>query len=393
MTLSWWNIAVFVLGSFGHAALVVALINRTLSLKISEAFGHFCKAWHDAVIALFPIVIGVAYGLFGPRALLGGSWGDMPWLIGAYFHVCIVVGVVDPLLMFVRTNWPHPRAVLLETSTRIDYSRDVPQPPFGEGPHRRMALVPFNEALSVDFTEKELRFANLPPQWDGLSILHVSDTHFVGVIRRKWFQRVFEEAAHRPVDLVAFTGDLLDDPALVEWIPDTFGRLEAPLGRWFLLGNHDWMTGQPDAVRAAMRRAGWLDASSQTVLLEHAGATLALAGSELPWMGERPDWSGVPETAFRLALAHSPDEITWARRHQARLLLAGHNHGGQIRFPFFGPVYSPSWHGCRFSGGTYQVGSTLMHVSRGLSGRHPLRIRCAPEVTRLVLRCDESGRR
>ena len=389
MTLSWWNIAIFLSASLGHAALVVALLNRLLSLRISEAFGHYCKAWHDAVILLFPLAVGWFYGLWGPRAFFGGSWGETPWLVGAYFYLCAVTGIVDPLIMLVRTNWPRPRALRRETSERFDYSKDVPQPPFGEGPHRRMALVPFNEALTVEFSEKELALAGLPAEWDGLSLLHISDTHFVGVVRREWFARVFEEAARHPVDLVVFTGDLLDDPALVEWIPDTFGRLDAPLGKWFLLGNHDWMTGRPEVVRQALRRAGWRDASSATVLFEHLGRTLAIAGSELPWMGERPDWSGVPEGAFRLALAHSPDEIGWARRHRADLLLAGHNHGGQIRFPFFGPVYSPSWHGCRYSGGTYHVAPTVMHVSRGLSGRHPLRIRCAPEVTRLVLRCEK----
>jgi predicted MPP superfamily phosphohydrolase len=67
-------------------------------------------------------------------------------------------------------------------------------------------------------------------------------------------------------------------------------------------------------------------------------------------------------------------------------VLAGHVHGGQIRFPLIGATFVPSRFSRRYDCGTFYEAPTLMHVSRGLAGQHPLRIRCRPEVTRIVLK-------
>jgi predicted MPP superfamily phosphohydrolase len=66
-------------------------------------------------------------------------------------------------------------------------------------------------------------------------------------------------------------------------------------------------------------------------------------------------------------------------------MLAGHNHGGQVRLPLVGPLISPSLYGTRYSGGVYYEAPTLLHVSRGISGEHPLRWNCLPELAQLVL--------
>jgi hypothetical protein len=111
-------------------------------------------------------------------------------------------------------------------------------------------------------------------------------------------------------------------------------------------------------------------------------------------MGRQPDLGLVPPEAFRLLLSHTPDNITWARRHRVNLMLSGHNHGGQVRLPGFGPVYSPSQYGCHYASGVFWEQPTLLYVSRGISGKHPLRWNCLPELTRLVLRAadvEESG--
>jgi predicted MPP superfamily phosphohydrolase len=111
-------------------------------------------------------------------------------------------------------------------------------------------------------------------------------------------------------------------------------------------------------------------------------------------MGAHPDFGASQNDAqadtikrpFRLLLSHTPDCLNEARRQKVDLMLAGHNHGGQVVLPVIGPVYSPSLSGCRYSGGTFWAPPTLLQVSRGLSGRHPLRINCRPEITRLILR-------
>jgi predicted MPP superfamily phosphohydrolase len=112
-----------------------------------------------------------------------------------------------------------------------------------------------------------------------------------------------------------------------------------------------------------------------------------LAGDEQPWFGTAPDLSTAPspEEAFRILVAHTPDRYPWAQEHGFGLMLAGHNHGGQIRIPLLGPIVSPSRYGVKYASGVFHEPPTTLHVSRGLSALHLLRFNCQPELTKLVL--------
>jgi predicted MPP superfamily phosphohydrolase len=120
--------------------------------------------------------------------------------------------------------------------------------------------------------------------------------------------------------------------------------------------------------------------------IEVRGQPLVVVGHEGPWLSPPPDLSDCPVGPFRLCLSHTPDNIAWARRAGIDLMLSGHVHGGQIRFPVIGSMLVPSRYGRRYDCGVFAEGPTLLHVSRGLSGEHPLRYGCRPEVTRITLR-------
>ena len=100
--------------------------------------------------------------------------------------------------------------------------------------------------------------------------------------------------------------------------------------------------------------------------------------------------ASVEPNVLRIGVSHSPDQIGWARRERLDLMLAGHTHGGQIRFPVIGPLVAPSHYGSQFASGVFYLKPTLMHVSRGLSGVHPFRWLCPPEVSVLTLRAKQN---
>jgi predicted MPP superfamily phosphohydrolase len=239
----------------------------------------------------------------------------------------------------------------------------------------------------LEVSTKTYALPRLPKEWDGLSIVHLADTHFLGAVSRAYFEAVCEQAIALKPDLFVFTGDLLDDPAHLNWLPETFGRLHAPFGQYFILGNHDWYLGAPEA-RAQFEQLGWIDLSSRCIELAspRSGPPIVLAGDETPWMGTHPDLRHVSSDRFRILLSHTPDNIHWARGQGIDLVLAGHTHGGQIRLPLLGPVYAPSRFGCCFASGVFWLDPTLLYVSRGISGREPIRYNCVPELTKLVLR-------
>ena len=190
-------------------------------------------------------------------------------------------------------------------------------------------------------------------------------------------------AAEMRPDLIVFTGDLLDNLDLLPWLGATFGRLTAPLGCYYSLGNHDWFFGAEE-IRQEFDRAGWINTAGRSTVLECRGHRLEIAGTELPWMGAHPAFTGGPD-AFRILLSHTPDHFAWARAQGVDLMLSGHNHGGQIVFPVFGPIFAPSRHGVRYASGAFWADPTLLYVSRGVSGRHALRLNCPPELTQIVL--------
>ena len=236
---------------------------------------------------------------------------------------------------------------------------------------------------------------SLPEPLDGLSLVHLSDLQLTGQLTRDYFHFVVDKANALRGDVVVITGDIVDREACLDWIPETLGRLEARHGVYFILGNHDKRIGDASRVRRALVQCGMVDVGGRVMTLEINGVEVHLAGNELPWFPLRADESLFAPQAratdvFRILLAHTPDQYIWAQDRAYDLMLAGHCHGGQVRLPLIGPIVSPSRFGARYASGLFSEGPTLMHVSRGISGTHPLRLNCPPELAKLVLKCAKS---
>jgi len=386
----WLNLFIFVLLAAGHTELIVTLVNRVHALRIHRETLRHLRHAHDLLLIAFPVLLVGWLGFGGPGLLTGGRWDALSWGWWLYFGLC-GCGVGGLLFSSLRNLLrPIPTVQVANHSHIVDVAARLGYAPLVDGPYRRMARVPGNEIFQLEVSEKTYRLPRLPQEWDGLSILHLSDLHYIGTVDRPYFEQVMDIAADMQADLIVFTGDLLDRQELLAWLPETLGRLSARLGCYFILGNHDWEHGlDPDETRRALSDLGWQDTAGQTLCIDHNGRTLAIGGSECPWMGEHPDFSGAPEDAFRLLLSHTPDNLPWARRQGIDLMLSGHNHGGQVVLPGIGPVYAPSRFGVRYAGGVFWEDPTLMYVTRGISGQYPLRLNCRPELTKLILRSPE----
>lgn len=371
----------------GHTQLIVSLINRMYAIPVHDRILDRVRHVFDAWMLLFPLGVLWFLGLRGPRLLTGGEWSGVP--LGWKFYLLICgFGAVGTLVAVVRWSMTRAPAVQLSNHSHfIDIEKRLGYRPVGDGRYRWLTSVPGNEAFRVQVSDKIAQPPRLPRELDELSILHLSDFHFYGAIDRPFFEEVCEIAADLRPDLIVFTGDLLDRLELTEWLPSTLGRLSAPLGRYFILGNHDWYL-DADQIRAAMVNLGWTDVAGKSVTLKFRGCEFALGGTELPWMGRHPDWNHTSREQFKILLSHTPDQLPWARRQNVDLMLSGHNHGGQVVLPIIGPVFAPSRFGVRYAGGVYWQDPTLLYVSRGISGRHPLRWRCPPEVTKIILRAS-----
>lgn len=384
--MSWLNLGLLLVLIAGHAEVWVALINRLHAKPISPDRLQQLRHIHDLLIPGFALAVLGGLGFSGPRLLFGGAWSEVAWGWSPFLLVS-AAGVVGGVYGMARYHGTRSCPIQVGEKSQTSVIRQTDGSlPVARGPFERMARLPFNEQPTVDLNRKLFAHPGLPPEFSGLRILHLSDWHFEGTITREYFEQVTEMATREVVDLVVFTGDLLDNQSCLEWLPTTLGQFSAPLGCWFILGNHDWYLEAAEA-RSCLEASGWRDATTGIHSVPYRGGQLQIAGDETPWMGRAPTFpqravrSTDASPEFRILLSHTPDNMETARQQGVDLMLSGHTHGGQVVLPVIGPVYSPSRYGCRFAGGAFWQPPTLLHVSRGLSGRHPLRWRCRPEVS------------
>jgi predicted MPP superfamily phosphohydrolase len=371
----------------GHAALAVSTLNVLYGHAYPRRLLRGFRMLHDLWL-----VVGtpwIAWLCWDAGLFTTGRWSALPLPLRTYLGVCAVVGwVAVPAALIVRWLRRPPAAQLSNHGRTLDIAALAGGRPIGPGPKRYLARLPWNEQFQLEILEKTFRLPGVPAAWDGLSIVQLSDLHFTGTVAIEYFERVVDAANELDADLVAVTGDLLDRPGCYEWVPRVLGRLRSRWGRFAVLGNHDlWYDHR--RMRRDMSAAGFCLVSGRWELAEIRGHRLAVAGTEAPWVPDLDAIAAPPAQAFRLLLSHTPDNAPWASRHGFHLMLAGHNHGGQVRLPVVGPVFMPSRYGRTFDTGAFQLGPTLLYVNRGLSGKHPLRFRCKPELTKIVLRSAE----
>lgn len=331
---------------------------------------------HDIGILLFPVLLlwTLSRSQWSFPNLLSQSFAS--WVVLAATAFGFLLLVIDAAkYQFVG----NPRGTSQTKSSVTDLRPTATEHIAGTGATAFLAKLPWNDSLKFEVTEKRLETPGYPNSTKALRILHLTDWHFCGTPGKSYYDAVVAEIEQLDFDAIVFTGDLIDCVSLQDWIPSTLGRLQAPLGRYFILGNHDWFD-DANRVRNAMAAAGWIDVGGKTTTFPHDDRTIVIAGNEKPWMGDAPDL--LTETGdFRIALCHTPDLFGWARGQGVDLVLAGHNHGGQVVLPILGPVYSPSRYSIRYAAGLFRRGDSFMHVGRGLGGIHPIRFRCLPEVT------------
>ncbi len=281
------------------------------------------------------------------------------------------------------------KAQHLAGSLFAGFSRVLRPTPPGHWLHRRLNLG--RPVSTID-----VALANLPDGAGAIELVFLSDLHagpFMGpgdlveLIRRV--------NALRP-DLVCFGGDLVDGWRSEEigYYREALALLEAPLGSYAVLGNHDYYPrGQAQACRELLEEFGVpvLDNRGQRIDLD--GGSLWLAGVEDSNEGQvdvAAALEGRRQGEPVLLLAHHPDVFIEAREHGVDLQLSGHTHGGQWRFFGWIPV-KHSRHG--YLSGLFREGDSALYVSRGVGTTvFPLRIAVPGEVALLRLLPRDTGR-
>jgi len=251
------------------------------------------------------------------------------------------------------------------------------------------------------------RYALSPPQWPSrrkLTITVIADLHAGGPdMKLPHVRRVIDTAQQLHSDLIVLLGDFNAWYRHFSWEPIAdpvwaaeLSRLNAPLGVWAVLGNHDWWH-DLKGVRSALAGVNIPVLENNAVLLGPAGQQFWLAGlgDQLAYQLGRGRFRGVDDLPGTMAqiktgdpvllLAHEPDIFPEVSDRVA-ITLAGHTHGGQIRVPLLWERYVPSRYGARYAYGHVIEGGRHLIVSGGLgTSIIPARLGVPPEIVQVTL--------
>jgi predicted MPP superfamily phosphohydrolase len=235
-----------------------------------------------------------------------------------------------------------------------------------------------------------------PRHLDGLRIAVLADIHAGGsFIDESKLRKIVERTNQLQPEMVVILGDFIAGdgrrhPLLME--PEVFAPIlkdfNAPLGIFAVLGNHDWWF-DGVKVRRALEQNGIKVLENEVLSIEARGSALWLVGLADLWT--RPQrveqtLDQVPLGAPQIALTHNPD-IFVRLPSFVPLLVAGHTHGGQVRFPIIGPVVQSSRLGERYSRGHVFENGHHLFVTTGIgTSIMPVRFNVPPEIVLLTVK-------
>jgi hypothetical protein len=259
------------------------------------------------------------------------------------------------------------------------------------------------EPHEIAVTQLDIKLKRLPTAFHNLRIAQLSDIHFSPFMTSHHLAHVVELMNAQKPDLVILTGDYVSVAisrgqkrarAEQAWpCGDVLRKIDAPLGCFAVLGNHDYAT-NAEIVSEALSSTGRIQVlRNQSIALERDGARLWLAGIDnVTRMHARPEEAlrRVPGKECTIVAVHEPDFADEMAKYPVDFQLSGHSHGGQIRFPLVGALYLPPW-AEKYPLGHYQIGELQLYTNRGIGVIEiPIRFMCPPEITLFTLKAPNA---
>ncbi|WP_028950716.1 metallophosphoesterase [Sulfurihydrogenibium subterraneum] len=215
-----------------------------------------------------------------------------------------------------------------------------------------------------------------------IKILHISDLHLNQVMREDKIKLVLDVYNKEKPDMVISTGDLVDGKVSYrKSYIELQKSMNPPLGKYAILGNHEYYTDINDAVKFHILSKFQL-LRNETVSIDNVNVAIIgvddIDGVRLGYIAEYPEkdlFKGLDKTKFVIFLKHQP-KLDKNLIGEFDLMLSGHTHGG-VLFPvryILRKIFIADF-------GFVNIGGSYVFVSRGVgTGGPPIRIGCPPDV-------------
>ncbi len=259
-----------------------------------------------------------------------------------------------------------------------------------------LAALGVHQAIRVPpLKDVEIAIHGLAPQFDGYTILQLTDLHISRLFPAPWTRAVVDRANALGANLIVVTGDLIDGTlaarrADVEPLRD----LRAADGIYVIPGNHEYFFGDR-AWMAHFTAMGMRVLANDHTVIDRNGGQLVLAGvtdlTAAQTGQPAPDLAaaikGAPDGVPVILLDHQPKDARRAAAQGVALQLSGHTHGGMV----IGLDRLAALANGGFISGRYQVDGMTLYVNNGtaLWPGFALRLGRPSELTRITLRRAE----
>jgi len=254
----------------------------------------------------------------------------------------------------------------------------------------------------VELIERPIQLKGLPEAFEGMRIVQLSDIHLDEFSEPVFIRHVVHRINALEPDMVLLTGDYVSEGILstrkfaigAAWHCANILKELTCAQVYAVLGNHDVGVSARE-VSTALRDNGIPVLVNTCLPIERGNARFWLAGLQDPVVGIPDPDRAIPTKIRGLAnepvvlMCHAPDYVDTLLRHPASrsvgLMLSGHTHGGQVRFPLVGALELPVM-GKRYVHGLFPLGGLQLYVNRGIGTIGlPFRLNCPPEITVITL--------
>lgn len=208
----------------------------------------------------------------------------------------------------------------------------------------------------------------LPDNFNGFKIAHLSDIHYATVGKEK-LDKIVQEVNIMKPDIIVFTGDLYDrftnlTDDIKEKIVESLSKLDAPLGKYAIFGNHDY---EYEGYQELIERSGFTLLKNESKLIHYNGNDPIEIVGYTSIIKDHPDYNIELTDNYKIGLIHEGDAYKEIENKGFNLVLAGHSHGGQVRLPFIGALKFSLPDGSKiYYDEHYKENETEIYVSSGL---------------------------
>ena len=237
-----------------------------------------------------------------------------------------------------------------------------------------------------NLTIKEYKIENeyLPKSFDGIKIVHFSDVHLGSTVDIKYLDKIVNLINKQNPDIVVFTGDMLDkrrtlNDSEIESVKKSLSKIKSNLGNYAVSGNHDIK--QLDTYKKIMDTNFTILDNEEKLIYYKENNPISLVGlSDSSETKINYDVLEKENDYYRFVLCHEPDEYKKISNYSFNVMFSGHSHGGQVKLPFIGKIYTPI--GAKtYYDDYYKLDNKEIFISNGIgTTRIDIRFNSAPSI-------------